>query len=73
MHDGGGRARCAGWPGGELVEAAAQGAEKVTKGVDAFDGRKEGMGVMEVDARDALGGRWGAGGGRVAGRGGVPD
>ena len=44
--------------GRRFVEAAAQGAEEVTKGMDAFEGRKEGMGVMEADARDALGG-WG--------------
>ena len=31
----------------------------MTKGEDAFEGRKEGIGVMEVDARDGLGGRGG--------------
>ena len=31
------------------------------------------MGVIEADARDALGGRGGAGGGRDAGRGGGGD
>ena len=31
-----------------------------------------GVGLMEADARDALGGRWGAGGAHVAGRGGSP-
>ena len=31
----------------------------MTKGEDAFKGRKEGIGVMEVDARDGLGGRGG--------------
>ena len=29
------------------------------KGEDAFKGRKEGIGVMEVDTRDGLGGRGG--------------
>ena len=28
----------------------------LTEGVDAFEGRMVGMGVMEADARDALGG-----------------
>ena len=31
----------------------------MTKGEDVFKGRKEGIGVMEVDARDGLGGRGG--------------
>ena len=31
----------------------------MTKGEDAFEERKEGVGVMEVDARDGLGGRGG--------------
>ena len=31
----------------------------MTKGEGAFEGRKEGIGVMEVDARDGLGGRGG--------------
>ena len=31
----------------------------MTKGEDAFEGRKEGIGVMEVDAQDGLGGRGG--------------
>ena len=45
--------------GGGLVEAAWWGAEEVTVGEDAFEGRKVGIGVMEVDARDGLGGREG--------------
>ena len=31
----------------------------MTKGEDVFEWRKEGVGVMEVDARDGLGGRGG--------------
>ena len=31
-----------------------------TEGLDAFEGRMVGMGVMEADARDALGGRRGS-------------
>ena len=41
----------------------------LTEGVDAFEGRMVGMGVMEADARDALGGRRGSGAGRGAGGG----
>ena len=45
----------------------------LTEGADVFEGRKAGMGVMEVDVRDALGGGGGAGGGRGARRGGGGD
>ena len=31
----------------------------MTNGESAIEGRKEGIGVMEVDARDGLGGRGG--------------
>ena len=58
-------------PGGEAAWGALRRTEAcLTKGVDVFEGEMAGVGMMEADARDALGGRWGAGGGRVAGRGG---
>ena len=62
------RRRCV--PGSEAAWGVLRRTEAgLTKGVDAFEGRMVGMGVMEADARDALGGRGGAGGGRGAGGG----
>ena len=65
------RRRC--MPGGEAAWGALWRTEAgLTKGVDVFEVEMAGLGRTEADARDALGGRWGAGGGRVAGCGGVP-
>ena len=47
-------------PGGGAAPSLLQRTEAGrTEGVDAFEGRKVGIGVMEVDARDGLGGRGG--------------
>ena len=59
------RKRCV--PGSEAAWGALRRTEVgLTGEMDAFKGRNAGMGVMEVDARDALGGWGGALRGAVA-------
>ena len=59
-------------PGGEATWGALRRTEAcLTKGLDVSEGEMAGVGMIEAGARDALGGQWGAGGGRVAGHGGV--
>ena len=49
-------------PGGGAAPGLLQRTEAgQTKGLDAFEGRMVGTGVMEADARDALVGRGGSG------------